>query len=59
MDAVAVAAELARRFEGLYLTPYLMMVDPETDCMYPVLSSRLATRRTSCQYPKHHWALAA
>ena len=43
----------------LYLTPYLMMVDPETDCMYPVLSSRLATRRTSCQYPKHHWALAA
>ena len=35
----------------LYLTPYLLMVDPETDCMYPVLSSRLATRRTSCQYP--------
>jgi len=35
----------------LYLTPYLLLVDPETDCMYPVLSSRLATRRTSCQFP--------
>lgn len=43
----------------LYLTPYLLLTDPETECMYPVLSSRLATRRTSCQFPKHHWALAA
>lgn len=35
----------------LYLTPYLLLTDPETECMYPVLSSRLATRRTSCQFP--------
>lgn len=35
----------------LYLTPYLLLTDPETNCMYPVLSSRLATRRTSCQFP--------
>lgn len=35
----------------LYITPYLLLVDPETDRMYPILSSMLNTRRTSCQEP--------
>lgn len=43
----------------LYLTPYLLLTDPETECMYPVLSSRLATRRTSCQFPRQSWASVA
>lgn len=35
----------------LYLTPYLLLTDPETNCMYPEVSSMLATRRMSCSNP--------
>ena len=43
----------------LYITPYLFLIDPETGLMHPIMTSMLATRRTSCSNPKHHWALAA
>lgn len=43
----------------LYLIPYLLLVDPETHLVHPIMSSMLNTRRTSCRQPKQHWALAA
>lgn len=35
----------------LYITPYLFMIDPETGLMHPMMSSMLATRRSSCSNP--------
>ena len=35
----------------LYITPYLYLVDPETGLMHPIMTSMLATRRTSCSSP--------
>jgi len=35
----------------LYLTPYTQLMDPETSCVYPVLSSILATRRLAMSFP--------
>lgn len=35
----------------LYITPYLCLIDPETQRMHPVMSSMLATRRSSCSNP--------
>jgi DNA polymerase I-like protein with 3'-5' exonuclease and polymerase domains len=35
----------------LYLTPYTQLIDPETDRMYPVLSSRLNSRRMATSFP--------
>lgn len=35
----------------LYLTPYLMLVDPETDRIYPTISSMLNTRRMASENP--------
>lgn len=35
----------------LYLTPYMLLTDPDTGRMYPELSSMLATRRMACQNP--------
>ena len=35
----------------LYITPYLCLVDPDTNLMHPQLTSMLATRRTSCSNP--------
>ncbi|MBI1261289.1 MAG: hypothetical protein GC184_06165 [Rhizobiales bacterium] len=35
----------------LFLTPYSQLVDPETGKMYPVLSSKLATRRMATSFP--------
>lgn len=35
----------------LYLTPYQLLTDPETDRMYPEVSSQLATRRMACSNP--------
>lgn len=35
----------------LYLTPYSMLVDPETNCMYPSVTSMLATRRMAASNP--------
>jgi DNA polymerase I-like protein with 3'-5' exonuclease and polymerase domains len=35
----------------LYLTPYNQLMDPETDRLYPTVSSMLATRRMACSEP--------
>lgn len=35
----------------LYLTPYNHLMDPETSCVYPDLSSMLATRRMAASFP--------
>lgn len=35
----------------LYLVPYSMLTDPETERMYPQVTSMLATRRMACQFP--------
>lgn len=35
----------------LYLNPYLMLIDPETDRIYPQLSSMLNTRRMATSFP--------
>ena len=35
----------------LYITPYLFLVDPDTGLMHPIMTSMLATRRTSCSNP--------
>lgn len=35
----------------LYLTPYLQLVDPETECLYSVISSMLASRRLATKFP--------
>lgn len=35
----------------LYLNPYLFMIDPETDRVYPDIGSRLATRRMAMSNP--------
>jgi len=35
----------------LYLNPYLMLLDPETDRIYPQLSSMLNTRRMGTSFP--------
>lgn len=35
----------------LYNTPYKYLTDPETERMYPQMTSLLATRRTSCSNP--------
>lgn len=35
----------------LYLTPYTLLTDPETNRLYPVVSSELATRRMASSHP--------
>lgn len=35
----------------LYLTPYLLLTDPETGRMYPEVTSMLASRRMACANP--------
>ena len=35
----------------LYLTPYTQLVDPETECLYSVVSSMLASRRMAARFP--------
>lgn len=35
----------------LYLTPYTQLMDPETGCMYSVVSSMLASRRMAARFP--------
>lgn len=35
----------------LYITPYLYLIDPDTNLMHPIVSSLLATRRMSCSSP--------
>lgn len=35
----------------LYLTPYLMLIDPDTQRIYPVVSSMLNSRRMAASFP--------
>jgi DNA polymerase I-like protein with 3'-5' exonuclease and polymerase domains len=35
----------------LYLTPYTLLVDPDTGCVYPTISSKLETRRMAMADP--------
>lgn len=35
----------------LYLNPYSQLIDPDTGRVYPVISSKLASRRLAMQYP--------
>jgi DNA polymerase I-like protein with 3'-5' exonuclease and polymerase domains len=35
----------------LYLTPYTQLMDPETGCLYSVVSSMLASRRMAARFP--------
>lgn len=35
----------------LYLTPYTQLMDPETECLYSVISSMLASRRLGGKFP--------
>ncbi|KGM36100.1 DNA polymerase I family protein [Inquilinus limosus] len=35
----------------LFLTPYVLLTDPDTGYLYPVLSSMLATRRMAARFP--------
>lgn len=41
----------AEQVMKLFLTGYLQLTDPETERMYPVLSSMLNTRRMACSNP--------
>jgi DNA polymerase I-like protein with 3'-5' exonuclease and polymerase domains len=50
LKGLAALAGIEQRMK-LYLTPYMRLTDPETQRMYPVLSSMLASRRMACQNP--------
>lgn len=50
LDGLNKLAGVEQRMK-LYLTPYNLLVDPETGCMYPSVSSLLATRRLSASNP--------
>jgi hypothetical protein len=50
IDRLNAMAGIEQRMK-LYLTPYEQLVDPETHRIYPVVSSRLATRRMAAQSP--------
>lgn len=41
----------AEQVMKLYLTPYTQLMDPETGCMYSVVSSMLASRRMAARFP--------
>ncbi|WKV22058.1 DNA polymerase [Achromobacter phage 2-1] len=49
-DAYAKMAGISQRVK-LYITPYLNLIDPDTNRVYPVLSSLLASRRSACSTP--------
>jgi DNA polymerase I-like protein with 3'-5' exonuclease and polymerase domains len=50
IDLIAKLAGVEQRMK-LYLTPYSQLTDPETDRMYPQVSSLLATRRLASSNP--------
>ena len=50
LAAMSDLASLEQRMK-LYLTPYSLLVDPDTSRMYPTVSSMLATRRMGCRTP--------
>ncbi len=50
LNSITEMAGIEQRMK-LYLTPYSQLMDPETDKMYPVLSSKLAARRMATSFP--------
>lgn len=50
IDCLAEIAGIEQRMK-LYLTPYSQLMDPDTGFMYPVVSSKLATRRMAASSP--------
>ena len=53
VDILKPLSELSRvdQVMKLYLNPYLDLTDPETQKVYPVVSSELATRRMASKHP--------
>lgn len=50
MDCLNELADIEQSMK-LYLNPYLMLVDPETHRIHPIISSKLNTRRMGCENP--------
>ena len=50
IDCINKLAGIEQRIK-LFITPYTQLIDPETDRMYPVVSSKLATRRMAASTP--------
>ena len=50
IDSLNKIAGVEQRMK-LYLNPYVQLIDPETGCMYPVVSSMLASRRMAASVP--------
>lgn len=50
METIQEIADIEQRMK-LYLTPYTLLMDPETSRVYPSLSSQLATRRLATSFP--------
>jgi len=53
IDVIECLTEMAgvEQRAKLYLNPYQQLIDPETGRVYPVISSKLASRRMAMQYP--------
>ena len=52
-DVLALITKLSNieQVMKLYLTPYTQLMDPETNCLYSVISSMLASRRLGARFP--------
>jgi hypothetical protein len=50
IDCLNAMASIEQRIK-LYITPYLLLVDPETDRLYPTVSSMQAARRMGIRTP--------
>lgn len=52
-DVLALITKLSNieQVMKLYLTPYSQLMDPETQCLYSVISSMLASRRLGARFP--------
>jgi DNA polymerase I-like protein with 3'-5' exonuclease and polymerase domains len=50
MKSLQAMADIEQRMK-LFITPYTQLMDPETGCVYPTLSSMLATRRLAGRNP--------
>lgn len=50
IKAINKLSQIEQRMK-LYITNYLLLTDPDTDRMYPIISSRLNTRRMAAENP--------
>lgn len=50
LEALNTIATVETRIK-LFINPYLMLTDPDTNRMYPMIRSELNTRRMSCENP--------